>query len=315
LGALVTLIGGLLYFYASNLGVHGIWQQRFIRVSGLTLVSIGVAAKFFPLILLVGVCIAFAKQWKDLFIVIGIPLVVTIGQILIAVRAGGYPLRILGNKMMEHTNSLLYPRGVGIVLLALYLLVLVIVYSAIRKSGNNDQRTRIAFGSLASLGIFSALFPSIHWHTQWQIYYGICLICSCVIIRPGGRVKTLLTALFALQALAFILITPFFADNADITMAFSMVRREVVPSLIHADILAGFRDKAIQIGWIGYGLNQLFILVVLTIYFLRSVKSRTRLAPTRVSVSLDREVYLVPGVIFLIAWYSLVVFSIVKAHS
>jgi hypothetical protein len=301
LGAFITLIGSLLYFNSSDLTGKGNWRQRLLCIFGLLLASIGVSAKFFPLAFLFGACIAFSKKWKDSLMGIGIPLIFTIGQILITQRAGGHPMRILENKLTEDTYFLLYPRLLGIVLLLLYFIFLMMVY------GSN--RNRVAIGSLATLGIFSIIFPSIHWHTQWQLYYGLSLASAYAIIMPKGRIAFLLITLFIAQALAFILITPYFVDNADITMAFSMARREIVPSLVAANILQGPQSGGIQIGWIAYGLTQVSILIILTLCFLRSARSGVSMRANYAPSHFYRTILLVPGVVFILCWYSLVLVS------
>ena len=111
------------------------------------LASIGVSAKFFPFVLLVGTCIAFSKKWKDLIVGIGIPLIFTAGQIWITQIAGGNPLRILQNKATENFSYIiLYPPLFGIFLLLLYSVLLIFAY--------NSSKNRLALGSLTALGIF-----------------------------------------------------------------------------------------------------------------------------------------------------------------
>jgi hypothetical protein len=312
LGAFFTLIGGLLYFNSSVFTVHGNWRQRLVSLSGLMLASIGISAKFFPFVLLLGTCIAFSKKWKDLFVGIGITLIFTFGQIWITQIAGGNPLRILQNKATGSTSLTLYPPLFGILLLLLYSVILIFAY--------NSSKNRLALGSLAALGIFSILFPSILWHPQWQIYYGICLVCSYAIIMPKGRIFKILITLFVVQALAFVLSAQFYWWNADITMAFSMVRRDIVPYLgllgnsMPAAVIASFRQqplgKALQIGWITYSLTQILILACLTVSFLRSAKSKAFFHVNPTHASLYQSVHFMPGIVFILSWYSLVLVSI-----
>ena len=304
LGAFVTLIGGLLYFNSSLLVGHGSRRQALLRFCGLVLASIGVSAKFFPFILLLGTCIAFSRSWKDSFLGTGVPLMLTAGQIWVTQQSGGHPIRILGNKITEQTSSLLYPRAAGLLLLFLYLLLLIYACSL--------SRNRLAIASLVVLGVFSLLFPSIHWHSQWQLYYGISLACSYAIIGPKGRSDVVLLALFTLQSVAFILITPFFADNADITMAFSTVSRELVPSFVATNILPDPLGRSMQLGWIIYGATQVAILITFTALFLRSVKTGASAQAAPGANSFCQVVHLVPGVVFLFSWYSFVFASMIK---
>jgi uncharacterized membrane protein len=111
------------------------------------------------------------------------------------------------------------------------------------------------------------------------------------------------------QALAFILVTPFFVDNADTTMAFSMARREVVPSLVAANILQGPQSGGMQIGWIAYGLTQILILIILTVSFLRSARASVSLQAKSAPARIYQAVHLVPGVVFILCWYFLVLAS------
>lgn len=315
LGAFITLIGGLLYFNSSILASHKYWPPKILSLLGLILASIGVSAKFFPFILLLGTCIIFSKKWKDSLVGIGVPVILTLGQIWITESSGGNPLRILKSKAETDLSLLLYPKAFGLVLLLLYLVIIIYAY---RSSGN-----RLALGCLVPLGIFSILFPSIFWHTQWQIYYGISLAASWVAIRPKGRIATVLVILFVLQALAFVLATQYWHTITDITMAFAMLRKEMVPYL-SSSIMPGifraiFRQQplgwALQIGWITYSLTQVSILILLTISFLRTNRPETQSSLNSSHDSLYRPYYLMPGVVFILSWYGLVFASMLMKHA
>ena len=315
LGAFITLIGGLLYFNSSILANHKYWPQKILSLLGLILASIGVSAKFFPFILLLGTCIIFAKKWKDSLVGVGVPVILTLGQIWITESSGGNPLRILKSKAETDLSLLLYPKAFGVVLLLLYLVVIIYAY---RSNGN-----RLVLGCLVPLGIFSILFPSIFWHTQWQIYYGISLAASWVAIRPKGRIATVLVILFVLQALSLILATQYWYTIADITMAFAMLRKEIVPylssSIMPAIFRAIFRQQplglALQIGWLTYSLTQIVILILLTISFLRTNRLGTQSSLNSSHDSLYRPYYLMPGVVFILSWYGLVFASMLMKYA
>jgi hypothetical protein len=81
-----------------------------VSLFGLILASIGVSAKFFPFVLLLGTCIIFSRKWKDSLVGIGVPVILTLGQIWIVQSSGGNPLRILQSKVETDSSLLLYPK-------------------------------------------------------------------------------------------------------------------------------------------------------------------------------------------------------------
>jgi hypothetical protein len=315
LGAFITLIGGLLYFNSSVLVGHKYWPQMIVSLFGLILASIGVSAKFFPFVLLLGTCIIFSRKWKDSLVGIGVPVILTLGQIWIVQSSGGNPLRILQSKAETDSSLLLYPKFIGFILLLLYFIV--VIYAR-RTSGN-----RLALGGLVPLGIFSILFPSIFWHPQWQIYYGISLAASWIALAPKGRMAKILLILLVLQALTFIFATQYWYTIADITMSFAMLRKEMVPylssSIMPAISRAIFRQQsvglALQFSWITYSLTQILILILLAISFLRADRLESQSLKYSTHGSLYRPYFLIPGVVFILSWYGLVFVSIFLKHA
>jgi hypothetical protein len=315
LGAFVTLIGGLLYFNSSVLVNHKHWPQMILSLFGLILASIGVSAKFFPFVLLLGTCIIFSKKWKDSLVGIGVPVILTLGQIWIVQSSGGNPLRILQSKAEIDSGLLLYPKPIGLILLLLYFVV--VIYA--RKTSGN----RLALGGLVPLGIFSILFPTIFWHPQWQIYYGISLAASWIALAPKGRIAKILIIFLVLQALAFVFATQYWYTITDITMSFAMLRKETVPylssSVMPAILRAIFRQQplglALQLSWITYSLTQILILVLLAFSFLRTDGHENKSLKSSTHGSLYRPYLLIPGVVFILSWYGLVFVSVFLKHA
>jgi hypothetical protein len=286
-----------------------------VSLFGLILASIGVSAKFFPFVLLLGTCIIFSKKWKDSLVGIGVPVILTLGQIWIVQSSGGNPLRILQSKAETDSSLLLYPKFIGFILLLLYFIV--VIYAR-RTSGN-----RLALGGLVPLGIFSILFPSIFWHPQWQIYYGISLAASWIALAPKGRMAKILLILLVLQALTFVFATQYWYTITDITMSFAMLRKEMVPylssSIMPAILRAIFRQQpvglALQFSWITYSLTQILILILLAISFLRADRPENQSLKNSTQGSLYRPYFLMPGVVFILSWYGLVFVSIFLKHA
>jgi hypothetical protein len=294
LGAFATLLGSLQFFRAEELAGQRKWQQGLISLCGLTLMAMGVGAKFFPIVLLLGSCIAFARTRSKAVIGLGVPGVITIAQILLAWYHGGTPLRMVERKVAFRSGLELYPKLLAILLILGFLCYVCFAARA--------RMNRASLGALVALGIYSIGFPSLTWHPQWQIYYGIALAVAFCCFRPHGLLARLLILLISVQGLAFACAVQHFTSSADVTMTFAMFSRMLVPPM--AEALLDNTKTLVGVSWKFFSISQLTILALFAAN-IRSPGMKEGVTPSLMSLRPLRSSYLIPGFTFIIFWYLL----------
>lgn len=295
LGAFSTLIGGTLFFRRVKLSGSNQFLAFVIAVIGLLMAGAGISCKFLPLFLLVGLCIGISKSWSDACFGLGVPIGLAVCQIHVAQRFGGNPLRIVAGKLAQLTKEL-YSVEVAFGLLIAFTLF-IIYYSG--KSKN-----RMALGSLSALGFYSILYPSIVWHPQWQLYYGVALISTVYSLNLTQSWTYISLSLITLQSIFFGGAVQMWQGNADITMAFTVVHRVLVPSINESFHSSPY--YFVEPAWRLYSLSQILLLLVMSALFVAQTCRQGR----SFSIHADaRSVYLVPGAVFICSWYFLALCS------
>ena len=295
LGAFSTLIGGTLFFRRQSLSASNQFLYFFIAMLGLLMAGAGISCKFLPFFLLVGLSIAIAKTWSDACLGLGLPVCMAACQIQIAQQFGGNPLRIAAGKLAESGREL-YSVGSGFVLLVFF--ALFIMYC----SGKTKNRT--ALGSLSALGFYSIIYPSIVWHPQWQLYYGVALIATVYSMGLTRRWLNVSLSLIALQSIFFGGAVQMWQGNADITMAFTALHRVLIPSINESFHVSPY--YLIEPLWRLYSSTQILLLLLLCVLFVAQSCRQGRSFPTQSGAV---AVYYVPGAVFICSWYFLILLS------
>jgi hypothetical protein len=303
LGGLTAIVGPLLFLRRKEIATsHGL-NEKFLLLAGLGVTSLSVSAKLFPLIIVLGVCIGFSRNSRDFTACLIIPSCLTIAQVTLAAKLGGAPLSIVSDKLVQG-GPFLYSQAAATIAITGLVACIVTRY---RKSSN-----RPAVGFLIATSIYAIGFPSFRWHPQWQLYYGVALFFAFRFLHVSGRLKRLFGGIIAIQALAFVVSTQWWASNADISMSLSLFNRHIIPSFYEFTTDSGLNSLyIIDKAWIIYSLSQLASLVLLMIAL---EKSYSRRIPDSATMTSSYQWPGMTAALFLVAWIAMNAVSIAATH-
>jgi hypothetical protein len=255
LGAFAAVSGALLYLNRSLFSGYLKVNQHALLACGLTLCTLAVSAKFFPVVILFGMCIGFARSRKDFVTCMLIPISLAVLQTSFVTRLGGVPLRIVYYKL-DQDGPTLYNKPFAAALIAACLMTLVIRYK--------NHTGRASLGFFTTTSILALGFPAVVWHPQWQTYYGVSLYFAITSLIDNKRIKRLFTALLIIQAVAFALSAQIWTNNADITMTLTSIGRNVIPPFQEFALSLGLQPLGIiYFAWKLYSASQIASVVLL----------------------------------------------------
>jgi hypothetical protein len=302
LGGFTAIIGSLLFLDRNDLGKKQGLSEKALMITGLTIASLSVSAKFFPIVIVLGICIGFARSARDFAVCMIVPSLLTAIQIVFAATHGGAPLSIAADKLVQE-GPLLYGRVTAAIAIVSFTIFIAARYA---KTAN-----RPALGFTISTAIYAIGYPAIIWHPQWQIYYGIALFFAFTYIPVSARLSRIFAGILAIQAIAFAFATQFWADNADITMSISLLQRKLIPS-IHDAMGDNGLDASMVInrGWVIYSLSQLASVVLLALALERQRRNKIM----NLDLKATSKWPAVGAVVFLVLWSLMNTASIAGTH-
>jgi hypothetical protein len=298
LGAFAAILGPCIFLKREELCRKYKINKSLLSTAGLAICTLAASAKFFPVVIILGLSIGLSKNRKDSLTCLTVPTLLTAAQVVVVSKLGAKPLSIVSDKLVQE-SPILYEKWIAA--------LLILAFTTLLLFRHNKYNNRLGLGFLTSTAILAIGFPTIRWHPQWQLYYGVSLYFAMLFIVKRKRTEYLLTLLLVIQAFCFVITVQWWADNADITMTLRSINKTLIP---HAFDLAGqLRFDLLTLNnntWKAFSLSQIGTVLILLI----ELAHNQSISKNDERSSKDPRWARSSGYSFIAAWYLLAIASI-----